>query len=86
MPRRRPPVYGRGRHECVDCVVDVGAVDERGATIDEHESTSLARCAMRPTSWVSPGPHTKCGRTATTSKPDARDRKASSSAIALLRA
>jgi len=45
-----------------------------------------ARAMMRPTSWVSPGPHTRCGRTTSTASAGESAASARSSATALDRA
>ena len=63
--RRRPVERA---HQRVDRVVDVRGVDQRRAGPDQREAAGRARSTIRPTSWVSPGPQTRCGRIATTAR------------------
>ncbi len=83
-------VHGLGAVECRNHrgrgVVDVAGVDERGTESSSGRRPCRARSTMRPTSCSSPGPQTRCGRTATTAKAGASAARASSSAAAFVRA
>ena len=80
--RRRDPRPRRARRPRCRCRSCRSA---RHRTRSPPAGPGAPGSTMRPMSCVSPGPHTRCGRTATTENASASAPSASSSAAALLR-